>query len=47
LSAHWAEDGFYIAKEDIYISNGCMPALSVMIQSLSQRRQRNCTHTKL
>ncbi|MFW2173517.1 PLP-dependent aminotransferase family protein [Acinetobacter guillouiae] len=36
LSAHWAEDGFYIAKEDIYISNGCMPALSVMIQSLSQ-----------
>lgn len=35
LSAHWAEDGFYIAKDDIYISNGCMPALSVMIQSLS------------
>lgn len=35
LSAHWAEDGFYIAKDDIYISNGCMPALSLMIQSLS------------
>ncbi|MDM1249248.1 PLP-dependent aminotransferase family protein [Acinetobacter sp. R933-2] len=35
LSAHWAEDGFYIAKEDIYISNGCMPALSMMIQSVS------------
>ncbi|OTG95771.1 PLP-dependent aminotransferase family protein [Acinetobacter sp. ANC 3832] len=36
LSHHWAEDGFYIAKEDIYISNGCMPALSVMVQSLTQ-----------
>ncbi len=35
LSAHWAEDGFYIDKDDIYISNGCMPALSVMIQSFS------------
>jgi len=22
LSEHWAEDGFYIAKNDIYISNG-------------------------
>ena len=36
LSEHWAEDGFYIAKNDIYISNGCMPALSVMIQHLSK-----------
>lgn len=36
LSAHWAEDGIFIAKEDIYISNGCMPALSVVIQSLTQ-----------
>ena len=36
LSEHWAEDGFYIAKNDIYISNGCMPALSVMIQSLTE-----------
>ena len=35
LSAHWAEDGFYIAQDDIYISNGCMPALSVMIQTVS------------
>ena len=35
LSAHWAEDGFYIAKEDIYISNGCMPALSMMVQSVT------------
>lgn len=36
FSAHWAEDGFYIAKDDIYISNGCMPALSVIIQNISQ-----------
>ncbi|OTG97765.1 PLP-dependent aminotransferase family protein [Acinetobacter sp. ANC 4973] len=36
LSEHWAEDGFYIAKNDIYISNGCMPALSVVIQSLTE-----------
>ncbi|WP_445116926.1 aminotransferase-like domain-containing protein [Acinetobacter sp. WZC-1] len=36
LSGHWAEDGFYIARDEIYISNGCMPALSVMIQSLTQ-----------
>ena len=37
LSEHWAEDGIYIAKEQIYISNGCMPALSVMIQSLTEQ----------
>lgn len=36
LSAHWAEDGFYIAQDEIYISNGCMPALSVIIQSLTE-----------
>lgn len=36
LSAHWAEDGIYIAPEEIYISNGCMPALSVVIQTLTQ-----------
>ena len=35
LAMHWAEDGFHIAPEQIYISNGCMPALSVMIQSLT------------
>ena len=35
LSAHWAEDGFHIAQEDIYITNGCMPALSVVLQSIS------------
>lgn len=35
LSAHWSEDGFHIAPEQIYVSNGRMPALSVMIQSLS------------
>lgn len=36
LSAHWAEDGFHIAPELIYISNGCMPTLAVMIQSLTE-----------
>ena len=36
LAAHWAEDGIFIAKEDIYISNGCMPALAVVIQTLTQ-----------
>ncbi|WP_353170545.1 PLP-dependent aminotransferase family protein [Acinetobacter rudis] len=36
LSAHWAEDGFFIQKDDIFISNGCMPALSVLIQCLTQ-----------
>lgn len=35
LSAHWAEDGFQIAQEDIYVTNGCMPALSVVLQSIS------------
>ena len=35
LSAHWAEDGFYIDAEHIYISNGCMPALSLLIQHLT------------
>lgn len=37
LSAHWAEDGFYISKDDIYICNGCMAALSVLIQTLTQQ----------
>lgn len=36
LSSHWAEDGFFIHKDDIFISNGCMPALSVLIQCLTQ-----------
>lgn len=36
LSAHWAEDGIFIAKDDIYICNGCMPALSTVIQTLTQ-----------
>lgn len=36
LVQHWAEDGFFIAKEDIFISNGCMPALSVVIQTLTE-----------
>jgi len=36
LVKHWAEDGIFIAKEDIFISNGCMPALSVIIQVLTK-----------
>lgn len=36
LMQHWAEDGLFIAKEDIFISNGCMPALSVVIQCLTE-----------
>ena len=36
LSKHWAEDGFFIAATQIYITNGCMPGLSVMIQSLTE-----------
>lgn len=35
LSIHWAEDGFYIDPKLIYISNGCMPALSLLIQHLT------------
>lgn len=36
LSEHWAEDGIFIKKDDIFISNGCMPALSVIIQILTE-----------
>ncbi|APX64162.1 aminotransferase-like domain-containing protein [Acinetobacter schindleri] len=36
LSKHWAEDGFFIAPAQIYISNGCMPALSVVLQNLTE-----------
>ncbi|EPG42673.1 hypothetical protein F907_00097 [Acinetobacter colistiniresistens] len=36
LSDHWREDGIYVATEDIFISNGCMPALSLLIQQISQ-----------
>ncbi len=36
LSEHWAEDGFFIPPAQIYISNGCMPALSVVLQSLTE-----------
>lgn len=36
LAQHWREDGIYISSEDIFISNGCMPALSLLIQLLSQ-----------
>lgn len=37
LVQHWAEDGLFIQKDDIFISNGCMPALSVVIQVLTQQ----------
>ena len=37
LVQHWAEDGLFIHKDDIFISNGCMPALSVVIQVLTQQ----------
>lgn len=36
LVQHWAEDGIFIGKEDLYITNGCMPALSVVLQILTQ-----------
>ena len=36
LSDHWREDGIYIAPEDIFITNGCMPALSLLIQQLTE-----------
>lgn len=35
LAAHWREDGMYIAPEDIFVTNGCMPALALLIQQLS------------
>ena len=36
LSDHWREDGIYIGPDDIFISNGCMPALSLLIQQMSR-----------
>lgn len=36
LSEHWAEDGLFIAPESIYMTNGCMAALSVLIQTLTE-----------
>ncbi|KQG47531.1 GntR family transcriptional regulator [Acinetobacter pittii] len=36
LSDHWREDGIFIAVEDIFITNGCMPALSLVIQHLTE-----------
>ena len=36
LSEHWREDGIYVAPSDIFITNGCMPALSLLIQQLSR-----------
>lgn len=36
LSMHWAEDGLFITPDSIYMTNGCMAALSVLIQTLTQ-----------
>lgn len=36
LVSHWAEDGLFISKDDIFITNGCMPALSVVLQTLTE-----------
>ncbi|ENU28819.1 PLP-dependent aminotransferase family protein [Acinetobacter sp. NIPH 1852] len=36
LSDHWREDGVYIAADDIFISNGCLPAISLLIQQMSK-----------
>lgn len=37
LADHWREDGIYVATEDIFISNGCMPALSLLIQQITKQ----------
>ncbi|WOE30797.1 MULTISPECIES: PLP-dependent aminotransferase family protein [unclassified Acinetobacter] len=37
LVQHWAEDGLFIASDDIFISNGCIPALAVVIQTLTEQ----------
>lgn len=36
LSSHWAEDGMYISEESIFITHGCMPAISILIQLLTK-----------
>ena len=36
FSQLWAEDGIHVAANDILITNGCMAALSLSIQSLTQ-----------
>lgn len=36
LVDHWREDGIYISSEEVFITNGCMPALAQIIQQLSQ-----------
>ncbi|WP_343598441.1 PLP-dependent aminotransferase family protein [Acinetobacter sp.] len=36
LLQHWAEDGLHIAYEDIFITNGCLAALMLIIQSLTK-----------
>ncbi|MBQ0141144.1 MAG: PLP-dependent aminotransferase family protein [Kurthia sp.] len=36
LSNHWAEDGVYIPEDSIFITHGCMSAISTVIQLLTQ-----------
>ncbi|WP_180015819.1 aminotransferase class I/II-fold pyridoxal phosphate-dependent enzyme, partial [Acinetobacter sp. YH16031] len=36
LSNHWAEDGIYIQEDSIFITHGCMPAISIVIQLLTK-----------
>lgn len=36
LVDHWSEDAIHIAYDDIFITNGCMAALMLIIQSLTQ-----------
>lgn len=36
LSNHWTEDGIYIPEDSIFITHGCIPAISIVIQLLTQ-----------
>lgn len=36
LVEHWREDGLYIDKQDVFISSGCLPAIALLIQVLTQ-----------
>lgn len=36
LLQHWAEDAIHVAYDDIFITNGCMAALMLVIQSLTE-----------
>ena len=37
ISQHWAEDGVFISQDEIFITNGCMAALSVVIQTITKQ----------